>query len=360
MNKYLSVKSGPQEFICGVGAWQNLESELTKRHLKKVMVLHGKDSWEVAKKHFPEMPSIELLYYDYRKKCTDENIVYFEEIATAQKVDCIIAVGGGKVSDLAKGVAFKCLLPVIMLPTLASTCAAYTPLSVIYDEQGSLKRMDYYNRGIALTLVDPAVILDSPKELLVAGIGDTLAKWYEADAIIGHRKNLPLEVDIAHFAAKKCQHVLLSKGSEALEALEKQQLNKAFTDVVETIIMVAGMVGGFGDEYGRSSGAHSIHDALTYIPASSEQLHGKKVAYGILVQLIIQDKWEELKSLLPFYEELGLPTSLHELGLDLTIEEVALVSEKTAAVGEPIHFMAQEITPEVVSEAIYGLEKFRN
>lgn len=359
MKNFLSVKSGPQEFICGVGAWQELEAELTKRQLKKVLVLHGQASWEVAKKHFPTDTAIEFMFYDYRKKCTDENIAHFEGIATAQDVDCIMAVGGGKVSDLAKGVAFNLLLPVVMLPTLASTCAAYTPLSVIYDEQGSLKRMDYYNRAIALTLIDPEVILDSPKELLVAGIGDTLAKWYEADAIISHRRNLPLEVEVAHFAAKKCQHVLLAKGREAVEALENQTLNKAFVDVIETIIMVAGMVGGFGDEYGRSSGAHSIHDALTYLPESGQQLHGNKVAYGILVQLLIQGKWDELESLLPFYEELGLPTSLHELGLDLTIEEVGLVSEKAAASGEPIHFMKEEITPEVVSEAIYGLEKFR-
>lgn len=360
MKNYLSVKSGPQEFICGVGAWQELETELSKRQLKKILVLHGQASWEVAQKHFPAVENCQFIYYHYRQKCTDENIAYFEGIATAQEVDGVMAVGGGKVSDLAKGVAFKLRLPVIMLPTLASTCAAYTPLSVIYDEQGSLKRMDYYNRGIALTLVDPEVILDSPKELLVAGIGDTLAKWYEADAIISHRRNLPLEVEVSHFAAKKCQHVLLAKGPEALEALENQKLNKAFVDVVETIIMIAGMVGGFGDEYGRSSGAHSIHDALTHIPESGKQLHGKKVAYGILVQLLIQDKWEELESLIPFYEELGLPTSLHELGLDLTIEEVELVSEKAAAPGEPIHFMKEEITPEVVSEAIYGLEKFRN
>lgn len=359
MKNFLSVKSGPQEFICGVGIWQELEAELTKRQLKKVLVLHGQASWEVAKKYFPTDTTIEFMFYDYRKKCTDENIAYFEGIATAQDVDCIMAVGGGKVSDLAKGVAFKLLLPVVMLPTLASTCAAYTPLSVIYDEQGSLKRMDYYNRAIALTLIDPEVILDSPKELLVAGIGDTLAKWYEADAIISHRRNLPLEVEVAHFAAKKCQHVLLAKGREAVEALENQTLNQAFVDVIETIIMVAGMVGGFGDEYGRSSGAHSIHDALTYLPESGQQLHGNKVAYGILVQLLIQGNRDELESLLPFYEELGLPTSLHELGLDLTIEEVGLVSEKAAASGEPIHFMKEEITPEVVSEAIYGLEKFR-
>ena len=265
MNNYLSVKGAPQEYICGIGCWAELEGHLTERKLKHVLVLKGEKSWAVSEKHFPTITQVELVFADYRHQCSDHNRDAFITQIEEQGIDGIIAVGGGKVSDLAKAIGYKAKLPVIMLPTLASTCAAYTPLSVIYDEKGRMDRLDYYNRGIALTLVDPMVILDSPIEFLVAGIGDTLAKWYEADAIIRYLDHKPVEVEVAHFAAKKCQENLLEKSAEAIKAIESQSLNQSFVDIIETNIMLAGMVGGFGDEYGRTAGAHTLFDALTCI-----------------------------------------------------------------------------------------------
>lgn len=108
-------------------------------------------------------------------------------------------------------------LPVIILPTLASTCAAYTPLSVMYDEEGAMIRYDVFASSNALLLIDPEMILDSPKELLVAGIGDTLAKWYEADVIINSLPTKSVEIEIAHFLPK-CVVIILCNIVEKLFA----------------------------------------------------------------------------------------------------------------------------------------------
>lgn len=358
MSQSLIVRGAPQEYECKVGAWDGLESHLNRRFLNKVLILHGKASWAVAQKFFPELPQTEKVFAYYGGNCTDELTEQFAEQVKQEKIEAIIAVGGGKIADLGKATANQAQVPIIILPTLAATCAAYTPLSVIYNDQGEMVRYDVFTVPNALTLIEPLAILDSPKELMVAGIGDTLAKWYEADAIISQLAVKPVEVTVAHFAATKCRENLLENSQAALDAMTNQVLNQEFLDVIETNILLAGMVGGFGDDYGRCAGAHSIHDALTIIPASHHQLHGNKVAYGIFVQLVIENKWSEIDSLVPFYNQLGLPKSLADMGMaDLTEAERTLISERATEDHETIHYMKETITPEIVKQAMFDLEK---
>lgn len=119
------------------------------------------------------------------------------------------------------------------------------------------------------------------------------------------------------------------------------------------------MVGGFGDEYGRTSGAHSIHDALTLIPEAHNQLHGNKVAYSIFVQLAIENKWTEIDELVPFYQELGLPISLADMKLSKISKDIFYkVAEATTQENENIHLLPGDITAEKVFNAFFELEKY--
>ncbi|MBC1483381.1 iron-containing alcohol dehydrogenase family protein [Listeria sp. FSL L7-1509] len=358
LNKELIVRGAPQEYLCQVGAWDTLPNHLERRGLENVLIVRGNASWEVAKKKFPKLPAITSTFETYNGTSTYEERDRLVAIMKANKMDAIIAVGGGKVADVSKAAAAVLRLPVIILPTLASTCAAYTPLSVMYDSEGAMIRYDVFASSNALLLIDPEMILDSPKELLVAGIGDTLAKWYEADVIIQSLPMKSVEIEIAHFAAKMCHDNLLNFSEEALLAMDKQELNEAFIKIIETNILVGGMVGGFGDDYGRCAGAHSIHDALTMVPETHHLLHGNKVAYGILVQLVIENRWDEIEQLLPFYTKLGLPASLYDMGLaSLSEETLMAVSERATEEHETIHMMPGEMTPIVVLNAIKQLEE---
>lgn len=352
----LIVRGAPQEYELKTDAWQDLPKHLERRNLSKAMILHGEASWQAVKAYFPNLPGCETFFYYYGKKCTDEAAEHFAQLAQENQAEVLIAVGGGKVADLTKLTAYRLNLPVIILPTLAATCAAYTPLSVVYNDEGVMLRYDIFPKATDLVLIDPQILLESPYELMVAGIGDTLAKWYESDAIISQLTVKPIEIQVAEFAAKKCRDVLLAESSAALEAMKNQELNQAFIDIVETNILLAGMVGGFGDEYGRTSGAHSIHDALTVLPDSHNQLHGNKVAYGILVQLMIQQDVAEIRQLLPFYHQLNLPTNLQSMNLELTEEDFQQVAKRASAPDEMIHFMKETITPAIIIQAMKDLE----
>ncbi|MGM0169470.1 hypothetical protein IGI39_003786 [Enterococcus sp. AZ135] len=355
MTKQLIVRGAPQEYELKANAWDSLESHLNRRKMENVLILHGEKSWKAVKEYFPKLSIANTSHY-YGGQCTDSAAEYFASLCKKETFDGIIAVGGGKVADLGKFAAYKTQLPIIILPTLAATCAAYTPLSVVYDENGVMLRYDIFPKASDLVLIDPEIILHSPRELMIAGIGDTLAKWYESHAIISQLTVKPVEVQVAEFAAKKCREILIEESSEALLAMEHEKINQAFIDIVEANILLAGMVGGFGDEYGRTAGAHSIHDALTVLPGSHQQLHGNKVAYGILVQLMIENELDEIKQLLPFYQQLDLPTNLADMNLHLTEEEYQAVAERTCTPGEMIHLMKETITPALVIQKMKDLE----
>lgn len=353
MNETMIVRGAPQEYICHAGAWNQLEEHLLKRKLKKVLILHGEKSWQVAREFFPELKEVGCHFQHYKNECTFENISYFVEFIKENDLDGIIAIGGGKVLDLGKAVAADILIPVICLPTLASTCAAYTPLSVIYNNEGAMVDMLFFSQSISLTLVDPEVILNSPKELLVAGIGDTLAKWYESNPVISELSTYSAEIAVAKFAAKECRDNLLMCSKQALIDLENKELTEDFIKIVETNILLAGMVGGFGDKYGRTSGAHSIHDAMTYIPKTKNYLHGNKVAYGILVQLIIEEKLSEVSELIPFYQEIGLPYQFSSLAI--TRDDLDTIAKK--ANEDPLmHLLPCQVTKEKIKQAMLTLE----
>ncbi|WP_321388662.1 iron-containing alcohol dehydrogenase family protein [uncultured Enterococcus sp.] len=358
MEQSLIVRGAPQEYECRTGAWNDLEKHLQRRHINRVLVLHGKFSWEAAKPFFPELKDTYTCFMTYNGSCTDQEAATISTLVKNEKLTGIVAVGGGKIADLGKAIANRCELPILILPTLAATCAAYTPLSVIYNEDGSMDRYDVFPVSNALVLIEPEVLLHSPIDLMIAGIGDTLAKWYEADTMISQLEVHPIEIEVASFAARQCRDVLLRDSKQGLQAMEDAVINQAFLNVIETNILLGGMVGGFGDDYGRTAGAHSIHDALTSLPDSHNQLHGNKVAYGVFVQLVIEEKWSEIEKLLPFYRSIGLPASLSEMELRLSDQEYQAVAERAAEPHETIHYMKEIITPDVVQDAMKALEVF--
>ena len=150
-----------------------------------------------------------------------------------------------------------------------------------------------------------------------------------------------------------------SEINKAIKDMENNIVSEEFVHLSEIVIAIAGLCGGLGDKYARNSAAHAMHDAIAkYIPESHSYLHGEKVAYGVLYQLALEGKWSTIDSLMPFYSDLDLPVSLHDMGLypkdDKVINDiVAFIDSK-----EKVHLIPIEITPEILKKAIIDLEKY--
>lgn len=352
----ITVQGAPSFYKCHIGVLNELESLLKERSIQSVLVIHGVASFAAIEEYWPVLTSIKVYYQPYRGECSESEISRISKVARRLGTDSIIGVGGGKVLDLVKAIGNETKQDVILIPTLASTCAAWTPLSVIYDEQGSFVTYTIFPRSTYMVLVEPRVILDAPTSYLRAGIGDTLAKWYEAKSLVHDLEYISLPIQVGLQAAKLCRDKLLEVGNQAVFDSQKKVLSSAIITVIEANIVLGGMVGGFGDRYGRIAGAHSIHNALTHVESTHHLLHGEKVAYGILVQLALEGDWKEIHTLLPFYELIGLPSRLEELHVN-NQGEINIIAEKALAPTESIHLMKNSFSKRAIQTVIEKLEE---
>lgn len=359
----LTVRSGPQEYECRPGVLTTLPKRLSDRFVKKILVIHGGVSWQKARPYLDELYTADFTIVEERfgGECSYEEVERIAALATIQQVDVILGVGGGKIMDAVKYAATRANgLLHVMVPTLASNCAPWTPLSVMYTEDGVFIRYDFMPQQASLLLLEPGLLIDSPKEFFVAGLADTLAKWYESDEILSLPENehQPMLM-MARQAASICRQSILDYSELAIASLEAGEVTEVFMKLAEVIISISGMVGGMGDTLARTTIAHEIHDAITNYPESHHFLHGHKVAYGILVQLAFEKKWSEIDNLIPFYEHLDIPKSLQDLHLDyLTDEEIVRLAELVTKAESPVHGLPYPVSADLMAEAIKALEVY--
>ena len=100
----------------------------------------------------------------------------------ATHADVIIGVGGGSTIDSAKAAGFLAGIRWVSVPTVASTDAPTSALSVIYTDEGEFVEYRFFPRNPDLVLIDTQIVANAPVEFLIAGVGDALATWLEARA----------------------------------------------------------------------------------------------------------------------------------------------------------------------------------
>ncbi|BBN99090.1 iron-containing alcohol dehydrogenase family protein [Sporolactobacillus terrae] len=359
----LISRIAPQEYVLEKGAYDRLAPELKSRFIHRVILLHGTKSMQKAAPYLPDLfqQGIEVIDVSFNGECSKSEIQRMIDLIHSKQADAIIGLGGGKVMDTAKAAAYKAgAVPVILLPTMASNCAAWSCLSVLYKDNGECIGHEIYQNQTFLLLVEPRVIFDSPIDYFIAGVADTIAKWYEADLLLKNADRNSLALRFSREAARQCLEIPLNHAEQAIEDMKQGKLSDEWIEVMETNIMASGLVGGFGDEYARATAAHAVHDALTIRKETHHLLHGIKVAYGIMVELVIEKKYDEMTRLLPFYRALKLPFCLEDLSLGaLTDQEIHDIAD--SSVHKPFSLMDMHpLSPsvETVYQAMIELEKW--
>jgi glycerol dehydrogenase len=288
----------------------------------------------------------------YGGESSQKNINRLVGELASQNIDVVIVAGGGKAIDTAKAVAYQLNIPLVAIPTIAATCAAATPISILYSDEGEFIGIGRESKAPDLVLADTSIILNAPVRYLIAGIGDTLAKWFETKSSV--KKVVRTAINqTAIVIAGQLYKTLLLIGKEAVQSVENQSLTKELEDVIDAIILVSGSVSGYGGDDCRTAGAHAIYSGLTIFPEIHETYHGEIVAFGILAQLYMEGTGkEELNTLISYYKEIGLPFTLKQMGIkSLTDHQLKELGEITVTI-EDMANMPFEVTPDMVIEAV--------
>lgn len=365
MIKDLNVKVGPQFYRYSEGAIDIVPELLQEHAASRILIVHGGISWEKARPFLTKVMNLdkEIIYEQYHGECSYNESYRIEDIINKNKIDFVIGVGGGKLSDLVTYASHLTNTQFGLIPTLASNCAPWAPLSVMYKDNGLAEgKTEHVKRQAAFLITDPALVIDSPVNYFIAGIADTLAKWYESDLILEQEEfsneSFP---QMARFAARMCKEKILTESEKAIADMQAGTISEEFIRISEIIFAIAGLVGGLGDKYARNTAAHAVHDAISaYLPAVHKYLHGEKVAYGIFYQLALEKKWSTIDELIPFYETLHLPKSLTEMGVypmsESTLKNIVqLIDGK-----QKVHLLPLPINEETLTTALIDLEKYIN
>lgn len=290
----------------------------------------------------------------YGGECSESNIQALTQPIEKFKPDFLLAAGGGKAIDTVKALGYLFNLPVIAIPTIASTCAAATCITILNDDNGEYVEISRKSKNPELILLDTQVILEAPVRFLTSGIGDTLAKWFESKA--SNQKALPNAfnggaVALAHFVYE----LLLKEGQRAAEAIHNGIVSSELENVIDAIIPVSGSISNYGGDDCRTAAAHAVYSGLTIFPEVHEVYHGEIVAFGILTQLAIEQRAdEEIFELISYYKKVNLPSTLGEMGIDIScISEEQWKTLGTVTVKiEDMANMPFTVTPQMVIEGI--------
>ena len=235
----------------------------------------------------------EYVFLPFSGECSKAEISRIMEAVEENACDAIIGAGGGKAIDAAKAAAENLGgLPTIVIPTIASNDAPCSGVAVIYNEEGVVIKALITRRNPDLVLVDTDIIAKSPRRLLAAGMGDALATWFEARACRNSgARNMARGTcsNTAFMMAKLCYDMLLRDGVKALEAADNKEATPELENIVEANIYLSGV----GWESGGLAAAHAVNDGLAYVPQAHGMYHGEKVAFGTLVQLVLEKAHKE-------------------------------------------------------------------
>ncbi len=286
-------------------------------------------------------------------ECCEKELARVAALIRERHVDVLVGMGGGKTIDTAKIAADRANIPVLVVPTIASTDAPCSGCAVVYSQQGVFEAVQYQKSNPATVLVDTDIIAKAPVRFLVAGMGDALATWFEAkscNATQAPNECGGLSTLTGLTLARLCYDTLLQYGATAKLAAERHLITPALEHIVEANILLSGV----GFESGGLASAHSIHNGLTALDETHAYFHGEKVAFGVLAGLQLTDAPpDEAARALAFCEDVGLPTTLADIGLgDVDRTRLMHVAEKACAPGEYIHHEAGQITPEKVLQAL--------
>ena len=347
--------ASPRKYIQGYEELSRIKKHIA--HLGScvfVLASQGRlaDLQEIVQNSFKDT-DVTVVFEPFGGECSKGEVGRLRGLVKTNNCDLIVGMGGGKVIDTAKALAYYEELPVVIVPTVASCDAPTSQVVIYYDDNGNMDDVLLTRKNPDVVLVDTRIIANSPVRLLVAGMGDALATFYEARTCVeAYRRNLAggTFTLTSYALAKLCNETLLADGLAAKLAMENKVVTKALDNIIEANILLSGL----GFENNGVSAAHAIYDGFMMMSSAHDRYHGEWVAFGTIVLLVLENRPQrEIDEVLGFCLAVGLPITLKDLGMgEITRDELFKVAKAASAPKKSIHNEPFPVTADDVLAAI--------
>lgn len=317
-----SFRLGSGRYIQEAGAVSLIGQEVLRLGASRPLVLmgeHGEAIAGEAVKLSLKESGLNARFLRYDGFCNPAHCEKILAMPEAAGCDVIIGVGGGNLMDAAKLCAAIGQLPVINIPTSSATCAAFTPLSVMYNDDEQTIGTRHHLQEVNAVLADMDILCRQPTRLLVAGIYDALAKFVEIRQRLEGKKEEDVDIGLrsAFVLSDFTYERLLADLPVAFADVSAGRNSKAVYDSVYISIALTGVISSLSRGSNQCAIAHKVYEtSRTLFPKTVHSyLHGELVAIGMIAQIAYNGEEEKAEPFRRQMKQFGMPTSLPELGI---------------------------------------------
>lgn len=356
----LNIKT-PELYVSQIGAI-HLLGTLIANNATKTVVVWSEKSKKVTQKdvyNSLENQGIGIIQYEFSGYPTTNKANDIAKLALTNQVDFIVGIGGGRVLDTSKAAGDIANIPVIAVPTIAATCAAWAALSVMYTDEGNFDHFRTNKHSPKIVIADTTILAQAPVRYLKAGIVDTLAKWYETS--VGYDiKNSNLAYMNSVNGARLAYDFLLKEAGNVIKKVEVGIIDTNTVRTMDAIIFLAGNVGSYVGEKAYSGFAHPFYHSSRIIKETRNTLHGEIVAFGLIEQAILEGKKEkELLEIVEQFSQLDVAFTLEEIGLKEAVDDkLNTISNRINEIFPELNVLSNNKSTEAVVEAAHLADEY--
>lgn len=356
------IIGNPAKYVQGTGAIKEIGKYASEMGLgDKALVMGGQTALSTTQAAIAESfreHSIAYVIEKFEGEVTRKEIDRLVAIGKKNRVNFVVGVGGGKAIDASKAVSIDLKVPMAVIPTIAATDAACSASAVIYSEEHTFLEVPVRAKNPEVVLVSTDIIIKAPVRFLVAGMGDTLATKFEAEACYKSATRNFHGGIIAQSAlgmARWCTDTILEYGEEAKKAAEQGIVNQVFENVVEATVYASSVSWencGIATAHGMASGFTALKETMPY-------LHGEMVGFFTLTQLVLESQPKELLDrIFKFCHAVALPVTLAGIGLKNAPKELLMRGvEASSGKDASVHNEPFIVTPQMLYEALIDTDR---
>ena len=236
----------------------------------------------------------------------ESSVVRVQQAITAALPDFVLAVGGGRVMDVAKLAAARTDSQVVTIPTQLASDAICSPVAIVRDSSGRQQSVGA-QMPIAI-VVDMEVVGSAPRGAWLAGLGDLISNlsavrdWRLAHETLGEEFD-----DFACLTSEAAALSVLDDDADVADDAYRQKLIRGL--ILSGIAMEMA-----GSSRPASGSEHLISHALDRI-LPDPGAHGLQVAVGAITASLVRG--DDTQRLATFYRTVGLPVTPGDLGIAL-------------------------------------------